>query len=209
MISVEHISKSFGSHILFSDLSMKVDDGDFLILKGASGCGKTTLLNMIGGLEPVTTGHIFLDDKDISLSKNQLWLYGERLGFLFQNFALVEHKTVRENLSMIKPRFRSNVTIEKALELVGLPDKENHKVYTLSGGEQQRVALARLICKRCDVILADEPTGSLDRTNADNIISILKDLNQNGKTVIMVTHDPRYQTIGNRYIELDAPIPTV
>ena len=110
---------------------------------------------------------------------------------------------------MIKPRFRSNVTIEKALELVGLPDKQNHKVYTLSGGEQQRVALARLICKRCDVILADEPTGSLDRTNADNIISILKDLNQNGKTVIMVTHDPRYQTIGNRYIELDAPIPTV
>ena len=208
MISLEHVTKSFGTHALFSDLSLQIENGEFLILKGASGCGKTTLLNMIGGLEPVSSGHIFLDGKDISLPKNQLWLYGERLGFLFQNFALVEHKTVQENLTMIKPRFRSDITIEEALQSVGLPDKQNNKVYTLSGGEQQRVALARLMCKRCDVILADEPTGSLDRANAENIISILKDMNQKGKTVIMVTHDPLYQTIGSRYIELDAPIST-
>ena len=157
---------------------------------------------MVGALEDPDSGKIFIDDKNIFDRKNQMWLYGEKIGFLFQNFALIEHKTVSENLNIIKKKYRSEITIEKSLEKVGLADKLDSKVYTLSGGEQQRVALARLMLKKCDIILADEPTGSLDRENADKVIEILKTMNSQGKTIIMVTHDELYQKIGTRYIKI-------
>ncbi len=202
MIKIENLKKSFGERVLFQNVNFNIESGEFLILKGESGCGKTTLLNMVGALEDPDSGKIFIDDKNIFDRKNQMWLYGEKIGFLFQNFALIEHKTVSENLNIIKKKYRSEITIEKSLEKVGLADKLNSKVYTLSGGEQQRVALARLMLKKCDIILADEPTGSLDRENADKVIEILKTMNSQGKTIIMVTHDELYQKIGTRYIKI-------
>ena len=202
MIELQNIKKSFGNRILFEKLNLTIENGEFLILKSESGCGKTTLLNILGGLEDVDLGKILIDGKDISANTNQMWLYGEKIGFLFQNFALVEHKTVRQNLEMIKKKYRSDKSPETALSEVGLSDKKDSKVFTLSGGEQQRVALARLMVKKCDIILADEPTGSLDRKNAANVIELLQKLNHDGKTVVMGTHDEIYQNIGTRHTEI-------
>ncbi len=203
MIKLSGVSKSFGERKLFDNLNLEINDGEFVIFMGASGCGKTTLLNIIGGLEEITEGEVLIDGKDIFKSSNHIRLYGEKIGFLFQNFALVEQKTVRENLALVKGKFRSPKTIEAALEEVGLADKIDSKVFTLSGGEQQRVALARLMIKKCDIILADEPTGSLDKANAVAVMEILKEMNtEQHKTVIMVTHDESLKNYGSRIIEL-------
>lgn len=203
MIIFEKVSKAFGEHVLFRGLTFEIEDGEFVIFSGASGCGKTTLLNMIGGLEKLSGGTILVDGIDISKRSNQLEYFRSKVGFLFQNFALVENKTVRQNLDLVRKKNRSDVSIEQAVERVGLSDKLDAKVYTLSGGEQQRIALARLMVKKCDLILADEPTGSLDKANAEKIMQILKALNtEQGKTVIMVTHDEELKKQGSRVIEL-------
>lgn len=203
MIKLESVSKAFGEHILFRGVTFEIKDGDFVIFSGASGCGKTTMLNMIGGIEPLSGGKITVDGSDISKRKGKLKYFRTKVGFLFQNFALVENKTMKQNLQLVRKKNRSGTTIEQALEKVGLADKIDARVYTLSGGEQQRVALARLMVKKCDIILADEPTGSLDKANAEKIMSILKELNENEhKTVIMVTHDEELKKQGKTLIEL-------
>ncbi|WP_456318255.1 ATP-binding cassette domain-containing protein [Priestia megaterium] len=146
--------------------------------------------------------HLFVDGINIMNSKEHLNYFRTKIGFLFQNFALVDNKTVKENLKLIHKNSRTNISIESALQTVGLQNKLNKKVYTLSGGEQQRVALARLMLKKCDVILADEPTGSLDKANAEKVLNILKELNEQGKTIILVTHDENIKKQGNRIINL-------
>lgn len=202
MITIKNLSKSFGEKKLFENYSLQINDGEFVIFTGVSGCGKTTLLNMIGSLESADSGEIEVDGMDITQKKNQRKYLKRKVGFLFQNFALVDNKTVEENLKLVKNNCRSGVSIEEALEMVGLSDKAKQKVYSLSGGEQQRAALARLIVKKCDCVLADEPTGSLDRKNADTVFSILEKINESGKTVIMVTHDESFREKGKRVIEL-------
>lgn len=202
MIQVEQLSKAFGKFKLFDDFSMEIADGEFVIIEGASGCGKTTLLNILGSLEKFDSGRILVDGIDISQKKNQKKYLQEKVGFLFQNFALVERMTIEENMKLVKNNCRSGVSIDEALTAVGLREKKNQKVYSLSGGEQQRVALARLMIKKCDYVFADEPTGSLDRKNADVVFSILEKINKSGKTVIMVTHDEAYQQKGKRVIRL-------
>lgn len=202
MITIKNLSKSFGEKKLFENYSLQINDGEFVIFTGVSGCGKTTLLNMIGSLEKADSGEITVDGMDITQKKNQREYLKRKVGFLFQNFALVDNKTVEENLKLVKNDCRSGVSIEEALEMVGLSDKAKQKVYSLSGGEQQRAALARLIVKKCDCVLADEPTGSLDRKNADTVFSILEKINESGKTVIMVTHDEAFKEKGKRVIEL-------
>lgn len=190
MIKIENLCKTFGDHVIFKDFSLEIKEQDFIVFTGSSGCGKTTLLNMIGGIEDVTSGSIFVDDIEVTKAKNLQRYYRKYVGFLFQNFALIENKTVAENLNLIKSYAKSKLSMEEALERVGMSGKENQKVYSLSGGEQQRIALARLLMKQCKLILADEPTGSLDRVNALLVIQILKSFRDMGKTVIMVTHDP-------------------
>lgn len=202
MITIKNLSKSFGEKKLFENYSLQINDGEFVIFTGVSGCGKTTLLNMIGSLESADSGEIEVDGMDITQKKNQREYLKSKVGFLFQNFALVDNKTVEENLKLVKNDCRSGVSIEEALEMVGLSDKAKQKVYSLSGGEQQRVALARLIVKKCDCVLADEPTGSLDRKNAYTVFSILEKINESSKTVIMVTHDESFREKGKRVIEL-------
>lgn len=202
MIEIKNLNKSFGERILFKDLNIKINTGEFVVFSGLSGCGKTTLLSMIGSLEKYDSGEITVDGIDVSRRKNQQKYFCEKVGFLFQNFALIEDKTVKENLEIIRKKNRSEVSIDEALEKVGLIDAKDKKVYSLSGGEQQRVALARLMVKKCDVILCDEPTGSLDRINGNKIMNILCDMNKEGKTVILVTHDEEYKKIGGRIIEL-------
>ncbi|MDE6749566.1 MAG: ATP-binding cassette domain-containing protein [Lachnospiraceae bacterium] len=202
MIEIRHLYKSFEEKQLFSDLNLTIDDGEFVVFWGESGCGKTTLLNMIGSLEKVDKGEILVNNKNIFLRKNQREYLKNEVGFLFQNFALIESKTVRENLDMVKKQVRSEYSVEQALEYVGLSDVIDKKVYKLSGGEQQRVALARLMIKKCSVILADEPTGSLDPNNSDKVIELLKSLNRMGRTVILVTHVEKYKQMGFRTIAI-------
>lgn len=202
MIEIKNLHKSFGDRKLFSNFNTTIQDGEFVILSGVSGCGKTTLLNIIGSIEKIDDGEVLVDGINITNPKNQLEYFRTKVGFLFQNFALVDNKTVRENLKLIRNDSKSDITIEGALEKVGLLNKIDQKVYTLSGGEQQRVALGRLMVKKCDIILADEPTGSLDKVNAESVIEILKRMNKMGKTVIMATHDESYKKIGTRIIDL-------
>lgn len=202
MIQIEHLKKKFGDKILFDDFNLTIDDGEFVVLSGDSGRGKTTLLNMIGAIEPFDAGRILVDGIDISNKKNQLFYLQQKVGFLFQNFALIDYKTVRQNLQLIKKKSRSETTLEDALQQVGLATKVNQKVYSLSGGEQQRVALARLMMKQCDIIFADEPTGSLDRKNAEHVMDIIQTLNEQGKTIVLVTHDEIIKQYASRVVYL-------
>ena len=202
MIEVKNLTKRFGDHTLYENLNFTINDRDFIIISGESGKGKTTLLNMIGSLEKPTSGQIIIDGLDVSKRQNQKKLFSDKIGFLFQNFVLMEDKTVEQNLKIIKNRDSSNITIMEALKKVGLADKLKSKVYTLSGGEQQRIALARLMIKKCDIVLADEPTGSLDRKNADIVFDLLKELNNMGKTVIIVSHDQELLNKGLKTIML-------
>lgn len=204
MIQINHVKKAIGGHVIFDDLSMQIADREFAVLTGPSGCGKTTLLHMIGGIEPVDSGDILVGDFNVAKGKNLMHYYRHEVGFLFQNFALVERKTVAENLSMIRKDARSSLSMADALRRVGMAGKEKQMVYSLSGGEQQRIALARLMMKQCSLILADEPTGSLDPNNAAQVMEILKSFSEMGKTVIMVTHAPNLIEPSMRHIALDA-----
>lgn len=188
MIKINEICKKYDEKVLFQNYSLEIPDGSFVIIRGDSGSGKSTLLNMIGGIEYPDSGSINVNGFDVSKKKKQKY-FSEVVGFLFQNFALLENKTVLENLNLIKKTGRTDISIDEALKKVGLEKEKNKKVYKLSGGEQQRVALARLMIKKCSVLLADEPTGSLDKKNSEIVMKILHDLNRQGKTVIVVTHD--------------------
>ena len=204
MIQINHVKKAIGGHVIFDDLSMQIADREFAVLTGPSGCCKTTLLHMIGGIEPVDSGDILVGDFNVAKGKNLMHYYRHEVGFLFQNFALVERKTVAENLGMIRKDARSSLSMADALRRVGMAGKEKQMVYSLSGGEQQRIALARLMMKQCSLILADEPTGSLDPNNAAQVMEILKSFSEMGKTVIMVTHAPNLIEPSMRHIALDA-----
>ncbi len=202
MIDIIDVSKKFDDKYIYKDFSLKIETGEFVILNGESGCGKTTLLNMIGSIEPVDSGQILVDGTDITLKKNQLNYLRQGVGFLFQNFALIENKTVIENLKIVKENCRSQISFDDALERVGLTDKKDTKVYKLSGGEQQRVGIARLLIKKSSLILADEPTGSLDKRNGKVIMDLLKSLQADGKTIVMVSHDLSLSDYGSRTINL-------
>lgn len=201
MIEIKNLKKSFGEQKIFEDFSLTINDGEFVIISGDSGVGKTTLLNIIGYLEPYDGGEVLIDGTELMKIKQQDYLMN-KVGFLFQNFALIENQTVKQNLGIVKQKARTDHSMEEVLNLVGLSDKIDQKVYSLSGGEQQRIALARLFLKKCDIILADEPTGSLDKKNAGAVIKLLKTLNDEGKTVIIVTHDEGIKKMGTRVVEL-------
>ncbi len=202
MVEIVNMSKSFHEKTLFKDYNLKIPDGAFVVIHGKSGTGKTTLLNIIGGLEKIDDGQVLVNGIDISKKKNKKNFYRYTVGFLFQNFALVDGKTVRQNLEMVSPTFRTDISIEDALTGVGLKGYDTKKVYTLSGGEQQRVALARLMIKKCELILADEPTGSLDPENTRMVMNILKNINKEGKTIIIVTHNEEIVRDAEYKIEL-------
>lgn len=202
MIEIKDITKRYGERVLFENFSLEVEQGEFVVINGSSGAGKTTILNMIGGLEPFDSGSIMIDGLDVSKKKDLLRIFREKTGFIFQNFALVEKKTVYENLEMIHHAYRTEIGMEEALDMVGMTGMGERKVYSLSGGEQQRVAIARLFLKKATVILADEPTGSLDKENADMVMQLILELNKQNKTIIMVTHDEQYKKYGRKTIQI-------
>ncbi len=178
-------------------VSLKIKQGEFIAIMGPSGSGKSTLMNMVGCLDVPTQGKIFLDGKDISkMSESGLaQIRGKKIGFVFQKFNLLSTLTALENVTMpmMFQNVDENVRRKKGVELldlVGLEKRSSHKPSELSGGQQQRVAIARSLANDPEVILADEPTGNLDTKTGRDIMVMLKKLHNDGKTIIMVTHDP-------------------
>lgn len=163
MIEINNLTKKFNNKVLFDSFNLEIKDGEMLCISGDSGTGKTTLLNIIGQIEPYDSGEILYDGKAITSRGQRLKLFREDLGFVFQNYVLVENKTIKENLELIRTQDRTGSNMDEILEDLGLGDKKDQKVYELSGGEQQRVAMARLYLKKCKYVLADEPIGSLDK----------------------------------------------
>lgn len=193
-VRLENICKSYGNKVLFEEYNLEVKEGEFVAIMGESGRGKTTLLNIIAGLDKPDSGKVIINGIEDCYNKRKIKrdLYRKNIGFLFQNFALVDNDTVLDNLKLAT-KYEDSVNIndkyDDVLKQLGLLDKKNEKVYKLSGGEQQRVALARIMLKSNDIILADEPTGSLDEKNKYEVLNILKGFSEQGKTVIIVTHD--------------------
>ena len=190
MITINNLSKSYGKNTIFSDYDLKIEKGQMVAIVGVSGKGKSTLLNIIGSLEPFESGSVEVNERNIKKMKHkeQLRFLRDDVSFLFQNYALMENHTVYDNITMGQKINKKNL-LEKVLNEVGLSGFENRIISTLSGGEQQRVALARIMLKPSKLILADEPTGNLDKTNSSKVWDILLQLKRMNKTVLVVTHE--------------------
>ena len=205
-VVIEDLIKQYGTLRALGGVSFDVNTGEWVALMGPSGSGKTTLINILGGLDTLTSGHVVVDGVDLSkLRENELVRYrAEKVGFVFQQFHLVPYLTALENV-MLAQYFHS-VTDEKqaeeALKRVGLGDRLTHLPAQLSGGEQQRVAIARALINQPKIILADEPTGNLDEANETVVLEIFRELHNAGHTILMVTHDPDIARQADRRIEL-------
>lgn len=215
LFDLKNVSKKFvkGKETItvFEGLDMSIARGDFLAIMGPSGSGKTTLLNMLGGVDQPTGGEITFDGSRIdSLSENQLAAWrANNIGFIFQFYNLMPMLNAERNVELpllltrlSRSQRKSNV--EAALELVSLSDRARHMPKEMSGGQQQRVAIARALVSDPKLLLCDEPTGDLDRDTADEILSMLQQLNNDyGKTIVMVTHDPAAAKYAKRTVHLD------
>ena len=212
VISINNISKVYEGPPpvkALDGVSLNVKEGDLVAIVGQSGSGKSTLLNMIGLLDSVSAGSIEIEGKDISdLTDNELSKFrGEKIGFIFQSFFLLPGLTAQENVAegLLYQGISRSERLEKAgevLEQVGLGDRLSHLPKELSGGQQQRVAIARALVQDPAFVLADEPTGNLDKESGINILNILKELNNQGKNVIMSTHNQEHANMFKKVIEL-------
>lgn len=191
-------------------VSVEFPKGDFVAIMGSSGSGKSTLLNLLGALDRPTHGRYVIGGRDVSLmSDDELSaIRNELIGFIFQSYNLIPQYTVLENIE-VPLHYRSGYPaigateqkhIEHLAEMVGLADRMDHRPYQLSGGQQQRVAIARALVNNPQIILADEPTGNLDSTTEKEIMDILLNLNAEGRTIIMVTHEPAVAGLAKRQI---------
>ncbi|WP_099321278.1 ABC transporter ATP-binding protein [Anaerococcus sp. Marseille-P3625] len=202
-IRLENINKSYGKHKILDNLNISIYPEDFITIIGASGSGKSTLLNILGTLEDYDSGEVesFGYKDPIKDYKNSMILRREKIAYLFQNFALIENMTVKENLDIALKysKYKNDKEkIRQILDMLGVIDKIDNKIYELSGGQQQRVAMARVLLKPYQILLADEPTGSLDKSNKDILIKILIEENKKGKTIVVVSHDMDFIKISKR-----------
>ena len=205
-VVIENLTKQYGALRALGGVSFGVNTGEWVALMGPSGSGKTTLINILGGLDTLTSGRVVVDGVDLAkLSESELVRYrAEKVGFVFQQFHLVPYLTAVENV-MLAQYFHSvtdETQAEEALKLVGLGDRLTHLPAQLSGGEQQRVAISRALINQPKLILADEPTGNLDEANEAIVLEIFRELHNSGHTILMVTHDPDIARRADRRIEL-------
>lgn len=213
IIVVDNIHKSYlmGKEAVpaLRGVSLEIQRGEFVCLMGPSGSGKTTLLNVVGGLDEPSRGHLIVDGQNlVSLNENQLArLRLDKMGFIFQNYNLLANFTAQENVEA--PMVLANVSrkdrqerAKKLLDRVGLGDRMHHYPSELSGGQQQRVAIARALANNPPILIGDEMTGDLDSETGFAIMRLVKELNEEGMTVVFVTHDPRMAEFAGRVVEL-------
>tara|TARA_B100001146_G_scaffold60284_1_gene53135 strand:+ start:1203 stop:1877 length:675 start_codon:yes stop_codon:yes gene_type:complete len=215
LIAVNSVNKTYKrgeeTLVVLDDLSLEVQQGDFLALMGPSGSGKSTLLNLIGGLDTPTSGEIVVNEQHLeTMNASSLsdWR-ANNVGFIFQFYNLLPVLTANKNVEI--PLLLTNLSgsqrkehVSTALNVVGLSDRGSHKPNELSGGQQQRVAIARALVSDPDILVCDEPTGDLDRNTASEILDLLQILNRDhGKTILMVTHDPVAAEFAKRILHLD------
>lgn len=208
MIKIQNLKKVYKDCVALDTVSMHIRKGEFVAIIGASGSGKTTMLNIIGGLDTDYMGSCVVRNKEISsLSDVECCTLRSRyISYVYQFFNLISFLTVKENVrlaSQIKGKKVDEKELNQVLKLLGLEHKKDCFANELSGGQQQRVAIARAILAHTDIILADEPTGSLDGENAKNVMDILKALNKEGKTIVLVTHDLKIANYADRIIRLE------
>lgn len=215
LIQIHSLTKSFtkGQNVItpLDNLSLEVSRGEFLALMGPSGSGKTTLLNLIAGIDAASGGKLIIDSQDLgSLSRAQLTKWRSvNVGYIFQLYHLVPILSAYENVELplllqSLTRSERRTRVETALELVGLSDRMHHRPNELSGGQEQRVAIARAIVHDPGLLVADEPTGDLDRESAETILNLLRSLSRDlDKTIVMVTHDPRAAAVADRALHLE------
>ena len=213
VIRLENVNKIYETagiktHAL-KDINLTIYEGEFVAIMGASGSGKTTLMNIMGCLDTPTSGKYYLMGKDVStLGDDHLSEIRNRyIGFVFQQFFLIPYLTAYENILVpviySKYNFKEKEKeAEKILEKIGLKDKKNHKPNQLSGGQQQRVAIGRALINNPELILADEPTGALDSKTAKEIMKIFVELNNSGKTIVLITHDPNVASYARRIVRI-------
>lgn len=213
MIELKNIKKYYkmGDNVVkaLDDVSLKIEDGEFVTIIGPSGSGKSTMMNIVGCLDVATEGEYYVDGVEIShYSENQLaFLRNKKMGFIFQGFNLLQNLNAFENVELpmiyqgISKAERHKRVIE-SLEMVGMKERMKHRPSELSGGQQQRVAIARALATKPMCILADEPTGNLDSKTGDEIMAILKKLNSQGTTVIIITHNDEIAAMSPRVVRI-------
>jgi putative ABC transport system ATP-binding protein len=213
IVELRDIRKSYQMGLVKVDalrgISLEIQEADYVSIMGPSGCGKSTLLNLLGCLDRPTSGVYRLGGEDISSLEDDAlsMVRGNRLGFVFQSYNLIQQLTVLENIEVPLyyqgwPEAESRDLAEQLGSLVGLQDRLRHRPFELSGGQQQRVAIARALINDPLIILADEPTGNLDSSSGADILALFDELNAQGKTLIMVTHDPSVASHSRRTIRL-------
>ncbi len=199
MLEIKNISKVYGEGpakvVALNNVSLLVNEGDFMAIMGPSGSGKSTLLNIIGGLDHLSSGEVLLDGERIdNLDENALVdIRRGKIAYVFQQYHLIPSLTARENVLLPLTFCEADHRDQKALDIlkrVGLEQRAEHKPSQLSGGEQQRVAIARALVNDPSLILADEPTGNMDRKTGNEILALFNELNREGRSIVMVTHDP-------------------
>ena len=213
MIKTVNLTKIFRTESVqttaLNEVSLEINQGEFVAIMGPSGCGKSTLLNMIGLLDNPTSGELWFLDQEVShySETDRTDLRNGNLGFVFQSFNLIDELTVFENVEL--PLLYAGVStrervkrVNEALERMQIAHRTEHYPQQLSGGQQQRVAIARAIVTNPRIILADEPTGNLDSTNGNEVMSLLKELNRDGATVVMVTHSEENAREAERIIRM-------
>lgn len=207
ILELRDVSKIYESVNALSNINLEVKKGDWIAIMGSSGSGKTTMMNIIGCMDRPSNGQVLINGVDISKEsqKNLTNIRREKIGLIFQQFHLISYLTALENV-MVAQYYHSMIDEKEALEAlrkVGLADRAKHLPSQLSGGEQQRVCIARALINNPEIILADEPTGNLDEANEIMVIEIFKQLHKEGATIIVVTHDPEVGDEAMRKITLD------
>lgn len=211
MIHIEHVNKIYKTGeietVALKEIELTIQDGAFVVILGPSGSGKSTLLNVISGLDTVTSGTITFGDTVLTdLSPEQMTAFRrDHLGFIFQQYNLLQNLTVQENIQIGADLSDSPLPIDELLEQVGLTSARDKYPYQLSGGEQQRVSIARSLSKNPTIVFCDEPTGSLDEDNSKRVLELLERLNKEyGKTVVVITHNTGISEMADDVIKMNS-----
>lgn len=211
MIKMKAVSKIYTNGEIqtqaLSDVTLSIDEGEFIVILGPSGSGKSTMLNVLSGLDVPSKGTITIQDQEISKMSEQALTAFRRvhLGFIFQQYNLLSTLTVYENVALGHHLGKKRIDIAEMLNIVGLKEHQNKYPHQLSGGEQQRVSIARALIKEPMILFCDEPTGALDETNGKRILSLLQKLNQDFKTtIVLITHNPAISSLADRIIKMNS-----